>query len=137
MSLSDEPRYAFSARVHHLRVLGRAPFAPDSFAIEGTLITQGSQQGLDHALRGRLAEQLTWQRPGGGMFLWARLTDGGDASQLLDRALEQKLAFVPGGEFHAEGEGRDTLRLNFSHCAEERLEEGVARLGRALAAWGS
>jgi 2-aminoadipate transaminase len=100
-------------------------------------VYRSRRDALDHALRGHLGEQLTWQRPGGGMFLWARLTDGGDASQLLDRALEQKLAFVPGGEFHAEGEGRDTLRLNFSHCTEERLEEGAARLGRALAAWGS
>jgi len=98
-------------------------------------VYRGRRDALDGSLRAHLAEQLTWQRPGGGMFLWAKLTNGGDASQLLERALEQKLAFVPGGEFHPEGEGRDTLRLNFSHCAEGRLEEGVARLGRALEAW--
>ena len=90
---------------------------------------------LDRALASRLGDRLRWQRPQGGMFLWARLLGGGDAGSLLVRALEEGLAFVPGGEFHAEGEGRDTLRLNFSYSSEETLREGVARLARAMEAW--
>lgn len=90
---------------------------------------------LDAALASRLGDRLRWQRPGGGLFLWARLVGGGDAASLLVRALEEGLAFVPGGEFHAEGEGRDTLRLNFSYSSEETLREGVARLARAMEAW--
>lgn len=87
---------------------------------------------LDGALASRLGDRLAWQRPQGGLFLWARLRRGGDAAALLARALEEGLAFVPGGEFHAEGEGRDTLRLNFSYSGEEALVEGVARLARAM-----
>ena len=69
------------------------------------------------------------------MFLWARLAGGGDAAELLQLALQEGLAFVPGGEFHREGEGRDTLRLNFSHSGEAKLREGVERLARAVGRW--
>ena len=93
------------------------------------------RDALDGALSARLGRELEWQRPAGGMFLWARLTGGGDAAALLQAALEVGLAFVPGGEFHAPGAGRDTLRLNFTHCGEPRLVEGVERLSRAFAAW--
>ncbi|MBI5069198.1 MAG: PLP-dependent aminotransferase family protein [Deltaproteobacteria bacterium] len=95
-------------------------------------IYRARRDALHGALERQLAGRLTWQRPGGGMFLWARLSGGGDAARLLERALAQGLAFVPGGEFHAEGQGRDTLRLNFSFSGEEKLEEGVRRLERAL-----
>jgi DNA-binding transcriptional MocR family regulator len=90
---------------------------------------------LDGALSARLVDHLDWQRPAGGMFLWARLKSGGNAAELLEVALDEGLAFVPGEEFHAPGEGKDTLRLNFTHCSEGRLAEGVERLARALAAW--
>jgi 2-aminoadipate transaminase len=91
------------------------------------------RDALDGALRARAADRLEWHTPGGGMFLWGRLRGGGDAAALLERALKEGVAFVPGGEFHPDGAGRDTLRLNFTHCAPERLEEGVTRLARALA----
>ncbi len=84
-----------------------------------------------HALDESLTEVMEWRRPGGGMFVWARLRNGGSASDLLRHALDQGLAFVSGAEFHAAGEGRDTLRLNFTHSGEARLREGVARLARA------
>jgi DNA-binding transcriptional MocR family regulator len=89
---------------------------------------------LDGALTERLAGRMSWERPHGGLFLWARLRDGGDAVKLLEQAMALGLAFVPGGEFHAEGQGRDTLRLNFSHSSEVRLVEGVTRLARAFEA---
>jgi 2-aminoadipate transaminase len=93
------------------------------------------RDALDAALAARLPSELSWTRPGGGMFLWARLAGGGDAAELLKFALAEGLAFVPGGEFHAEGQGRDTLRLNFSHSGEEKLGEGVERLARAMERW--
>lgn len=91
------------------------------------------RDALHAALAARVGDHLEWRKPGGGMFLWARLSSGGDAADLLRAAVTEKLAFVPGGEFHADGEGRDTLRLNFTHCTPSRLAEGVERLARALA----
>ncbi|WP_242343093.1 aminotransferase-like domain-containing protein [Anaeromyxobacter terrae] len=93
------------------------------------------RDALDRGLA-TLEERLTWNRPGGGMFLWARIADGGDAAELLTHALAEGLAFVPGGEFHPEGEGEATLRLNFTHSSPARIAEGVARLGRAFGRWG-
>lgn len=76
--------------------------------------------------------QLRWTRPDGGLFLWVTLPDGQDASLLLEQALREKVAFIPGGPFHADGGGTNTLRLNFSYCAPDRIEEGVRQLGKLL-----
>jgi len=92
------------------------------------------RDALDRELTARLGGRLSWNRPGGGMFLWARLTGGGDAAALLQRALAQGLAFVPGAEFHPEGEGKDTLRLNFTNSTPQRIALGVERLAQAMGA---
>jgi 2-aminoadipate transaminase len=93
------------------------------------------RDALDGGLAASLGDRLSWNRPGGGMFLWARIGGGGDAAELLTHALAEGLAFVPGGEFHPEGEGKATLRLNFTHSAPARIAEGVARLARAFGRW--
>lgn len=87
------------------------------------------------ALGSNLSDQLAWKIPGGGMFVWATLKNGGSAYDLLPLALEEGLAFVCGGEFHQKGEGLDTLRLNFTHAGESQLREGVDRISRAMARW--
>jgi 2-aminoadipate transaminase len=74
----------------------------------------------------------TWTRPEGGMFLMVTLPETLDAGELLGAAIEQRVAFVPGEEFHPNGEGRNTMRLNFSNCAPKRIEEGMRRLGRLV-----
>lgn len=75
---------------------------------------------------------VRWTRPQGGLFLWLTLPAGVDSTALLRDALEEKVAFVPGHAFHPLGGGGNTMRLNFSHCPPEVIEEGVARLGRVL-----
>jgi 2-aminoadipate transaminase len=77
---------------------------------------------------------VTWTRPQGGMFIWLTLPAQVDATTLLQASLEQKVAFVPGASFHANGGGANTMRLNFSHSNAERITEGVARLARAAEA---
>jgi DNA-binding transcriptional MocR family regulator len=116
-----------------LRLLGEPVFGEHVAGLRRRY--RSRRDALDRALQARLAGDLAWLRPGGGMFLWARLAGGGDAAALLPLALGEGLAFVPGGEFHAEGEGRDTLRLNFSHADEARLAEGAERLARAVGRW--
>jgi DNA-binding transcriptional MocR family regulator len=76
----------------------------------------------------------SWTRPGGGMFLWLTLPAGHDAEALLERALTQQVAFVPGRQFHPGGGGANTMRLNFSHSGPAQIVEGVRRLGVALRA---
>ncbi len=75
-----------------------------------------------------------WTRPKGGMFVWVTLPGGLDGATLLRQALtEENIAFVPGGAFHADGSGRDTLRLSYSLQPEAVIEEGMLRLGRLVA----
>jgi len=78
-------------------------------------------------------EGITWTRPQGGLFLWVRMPDYLDATQLLDIAVEEKVAFVPGHAFYPSGnDGHCCMRLNFSYSAPEIIEEGIGRLGRAI-----
>lgn len=74
-----------------------------------------------------------WTHPMGGMFLWVELPPGVDAAQLLQDAIEQRVAFVPGRGFHIDGSGGNTMRLNFSNATPETIREGIRRLGALLA----
>lgn len=86
-----------------------------------------------HALHRYLPAEATWTRPQGGMFLMLRLPCRMDGAQLLTRALtREKVAFVPGSDFHLRGAGRDTIRLNFTQARPEVIEEGIQRLGRVV-----
>jgi 2-aminoadipate transaminase len=76
---------------------------------------------------------VRWTRPAGGMFLWLTLPEGQNAQALLGRALERKVAFVPGQPFHPGGGGVNTMRLNFSHSAPAQIVAGVERLAEAMA----
>jgi 2-aminoadipate transaminase len=88
------------------------------------------------ALEKYFPKSATWTKPEGGMFLWVTLPEHIDAGQLLPAALEEGVAFVPGEEFHLNGEGQNTLRLNFSNPPPERIEEGIKKLGRLLVEFG-
>jgi len=84
------------------------------------------------ALEAHFPEGCTWTRAQGGLFVWAELPPSVDARDLLVDALEENVAFVPGQSFHADRSGHNTIRLNFSNVSSDRIEEGIARLGRAI-----
>ncbi|HET9591173.1 MAG TPA: aminotransferase, partial [Anaerolineales bacterium] len=75
---------------------------------------------------------VSWRKPQGGMFLWGILPEGMDATEVLKRAVEKKVAFVPGTAFHPRGGGDNTMRLNFSYSSPDTIREGVTRLGITL-----
>jgi DNA-binding transcriptional MocR family regulator len=84
------------------------------------------------ALEEYFPEDVSFTRPAGGLFLWVELPNGLDARRLLERALEERVAFVPGDSFFPNGGHENTLRLNFSAMPEERITEGVRRLAGVL-----
>ena len=88
------------------------------------------------ALKRELGDAISFEQPQGGLFFWARLTGANgklaDAGVLAKRAIEQLVAFVPGAPFYAEKPDRATLRLSFATANIEKIEEGIARLGKAL-----
>jgi 2-aminoadipate transaminase len=76
-----------------------------------------------------------WRKPSAGVFIWVELPAGTDAGEVLRVAIEQEgVVFVPGHAFAADGSrtASDCMRLNFSHSTPDVIEEGIARLGRAL-----
>lgn len=77
-------------------------------------------------------EGVEYTRPEGGMFLWVTLPDGLSSMDLFYLAIKQNVAFVPGRAFFTHGSGDNTLRLNFSNSDEEKIEEGMKRLGDAI-----
>ena len=71
-----------------------------------------------------------WSRPEGGYFLWLELPEEIDAAQLLARAEEAGVTFVPGSDF---GGAPNTARLAYSFVSPEEIREGVRRLAALLA----
>ena len=76
--------------------------------------------------------EVDWTQPAGGLFLWGTLPEELSTEALLKDAVEQKVAFVPGGSFHPRGGGQNTMRLNFSNATPEMITEGIRRLGVLL-----
>jgi 2-aminoadipate transaminase len=76
----------------------------------------------------------TWTRPEGGMFIWVTLPPHIDAMELLDAAIKDNVAFVPGAPFYANAPETNTLRLSFVTVPPERIRHGIAVLGKLIAA---
>jgi 2-aminoadipate transaminase len=73
-----------------------------------------------------------WTRPGGGLFIWATLPDYIDTTDLLARALESNVAFVPGRQAYLDGRGGSSMRLNFSGVDDDDIREGIRRIGKVV-----
>lgn len=76
--------------------------------------------------------EVTWTRPEGGLFLMVTLPPHLNARDILKLALEQNVAFVPCDDFFIGNNGYNTFRLNFSNAREDRIVEGIKRLGGVL-----
>lgn len=82
------------------------------------------------ALQDHMPANVEWSRPEGGMFIWLKLPFGMDGADVLKRSVDALgVAFVPGHAFHADGAGRDTIRLSFSNSDEAAIQKGISRLG--------
>ncbi len=78
-------------------------------------------------------KKISYTKPEGGMFLWVTLPGGISATELFHKAIEHKVAFVPGTPFYTNADAAcNTLRLNFSNSSEEKIEEGIKRLGKVI-----
>ncbi|MBR0161793.1 MAG: PLP-dependent aminotransferase family protein [Oscillospiraceae bacterium] len=87
---------------------------------------------LCKAVKQYFPEGVTATYPDGGIFVWVTLPEGMDAKAISRRALEQKVAYVPGEAFYPNGGNGNHMRLNFSTMREDRIEAGIRLLGQIL-----
>ncbi|MBV8994247.1 MAG: PLP-dependent aminotransferase family protein [Pseudonocardiales bacterium] len=83
---------------------------------------------LDHYL----PPGCTWTRPAGGFYVWLTVPEGLDTKAMLPRAVTQRVAYVPGTAFYADGLGSRQMRLSFCYPTSERIVEGMHRLAAVL-----
>ncbi|SDV48983.1 aminotransferase-like domain-containing protein [Chitinasiproducens palmae] len=95
-----------------------------------TGVYQRKCAALCDALDAQLGSVVQFQRPEGGMFVWARM-DGIDASALLAQAIHERVLFVPGTAFYADRVDASTFRLSFAAPGVDEFGEAVSRLARA------
>ena len=94
----------------------------------------GRERDLMVEMVGKLfPPEVACTRPEGGMFLWMTLPEGMSSMDFFDRAIKEKVAFVPGQAFFTDDCGANTLRLNYSNADEPMIEEGIERLARVFA----
>ncbi|MGH2867640.1 MAG: PLP-dependent aminotransferase family protein [Solirubrobacteraceae bacterium] len=84
------------------------------------------------ALAEHFPREAEWTRPEGGLFLWATMPDYIDTTDLLARALQEQVAFVPGRAAYVDERGGDSMRLNFSGVGEDQIREGIRRIGEVV-----
>ena len=78
-------------------------------------------------------EGCTWTQPEGGLFLWVQVPEEINTTDFMEKALENKVAYVPGANFYPDGDGGfNAMRLNFSNAKPDMIEKGMKRLGVAL-----
>jgi DNA-binding transcriptional MocR family regulator len=109
--------------------LRRGLFESNLERVSGLL--RARRDAMLEALERELAGRARWNRPEGGYFLWLELPDELDAGEMLARASEAGVTFVPGADF---GGPASSARLAFSFVSPEEIDEGVRRLARLVAA---
>ncbi|WP_349970531.1 PLP-dependent aminotransferase family protein [Pseudomonas caspiana] len=91
------------------------------------------RDAFEAALKQHFADIADWNSPQGGLFFWLTLKQPMDTRTLLDEALKQDVAFMPGEPFFADPDANPGyLRLNFSHIDPARLDEGLRRLAAVV-----
>ena len=82
-----------------------------------------------------MAPFIEYNKPSGGLFIWCRIKNGSDAEGFCKKALERRVAVVPGSAFSvAPGGNGDCFRLNYSTPTDEQIVNGIGILGEVAKA---
>ena len=120
---------ALVAEATVLEFLRRGLLEPNLERVKGML--KARRDTMLEALERELGGRARWSHPEGGYFLWLDLPEGTDAAELLSRATEAGVTFVPGADF---GGPPNSARLAFSFASPAEIDEGVSRLGALVPA---
>jgi 2-aminoadipate transaminase len=95
-------------------------------------VYRAKRDAMLEALAEHLSGIATWSRPRGGLFIWVRLPEGIDATQLLEAAHAEGVTYLPGTNFSTTGQGTNYLRLSFAYLSPEKIREGIGVLARVV-----
>jgi 2-aminoadipate transaminase len=91
------------------------------------------QEAMLQALQNYFPANFRWSKPEGGMFLWVEGPQGMDMEKLYWKAIERKVAFVPGKFFFTNpSEGLETMRLNYTMADEATLDRAIKTLADVM-----
>jgi len=77
-------------------------------------------------------EETSWTKPNGGFFVFVTLPEYIDTDEMFSDAIKEKVAYVSGSSFYADGKGKNTMRLSFCYPSKEDIEVGIKRLGKVI-----
>jgi 2-aminoadipate transaminase len=104
----------------------------DTHIVKLRSVYRERRDAMVQSIREYLPAGTSFTSPEGGLFVFVTLPNGILAQEVLKRAVEANVAFVPGSEFFCDGSGENTLRLNFSHSCPEDIRTGMQRLSKCL-----
>lgn len=84
------------------------------------------------AMKEEFPDCVEFTHPEGGLFTWVTFPEGIDAGEMAKKCLEKDVAYVPGASFYPNGGVYNTCRLNYSNMPEEKIKEGIKRIGEVL-----
>lgn len=87
---------------------------------------------MAEAIRKYFPEEITWNEPHGGFYMWMKLPPQLDLMEVLKKSIEKGVVFVIGKTFDPEGKDNSHFRLAFSHTPEDKIEKGIQILGDVL-----
>lgn len=97
-----------------------------------TAANRERRDALHAALTDHFGDIAEWTYPSGGLFIWVTLPASIDTWQTFEQAVENQVAYIPGGAFAVKGGYTNTLRLNFSNVTPENIHTGIARLAKSV-----
>ena len=100
--------------------------------IRNICASYGSKMSLMLKKLSEFPDGCRYTHPQGGLFIWAELPQNMNAKELLNLAIEKKVAYVPGTHFCVNGGHENTIRLNFSNSTPEQIESGMSILNEII-----
>ncbi len=110
-------------------------FAGDRWRVNLTTLVDTYRARRDtmlEAIEECFPEHAQWTNPAGGFYVWVTLPEWFDTRAMLAAAVERRVAYVPGTAFYPDGRGKNQMRLAFCYPTQDRIREGIARLGSLL-----
>jgi 2-aminoadipate transaminase len=99
-------------------------------------IYREKRDAMLNALKKYMPKNFKYTNPDGGLFIWGEFTDGTSAQLKFNEAIANKVAYVCGNDFFADGKGDNFVRLNFSNATVEQIETGIKMLGKVFSEQG-